>query len=58
MNAHPAGPLHAGITVPPETAGPRPLDAAGLDELAPAVWPRHADRGAERRAGDRRRRRA
>jgi diaminopimelate decarboxylase len=45
MNVHPAGPLHAGITVPPETAGPRPLDAAGLDELAPAVWPRHAGRG-------------
>jgi diaminopimelate decarboxylase len=45
MNVHPAGPLHAGITVPPETAGPRPLDAAGLDELAAAVWPRNADRG-------------
>src|ERR671919_417669 len=45
MNVHPAGPLHAGITVPPETAGPRPLDAAGLDELAPAVWPRNAARG-------------
>ena len=44
MNVHPAGPLHAGISVPPETAGPRPLDAAGLDELAPAVWPRHAAR--------------
>jgi diaminopimelate decarboxylase len=45
MNVHPAGPLHAGITVPPETAGARPLDAAGLDELAPAVWPRNAARG-------------
>ncbi|GAA5111517.1 diaminopimelate decarboxylase [Pseudonocardia adelaidensis] len=45
MNAHPAGPLHAGISVPPETAGPRPQDAAGLDELAPAVWPRNAARG-------------
>jgi diaminopimelate decarboxylase len=45
MNVHPAGPLHAGITVPPETAGPRPLDAAGLDELAPGVWPRNAARG-------------
>jgi diaminopimelate decarboxylase len=45
MNVHPAGPLHAGISVPPETAGPRPLDAAGLDELAPAVWPRSAARG-------------
>jgi diaminopimelate decarboxylase len=44
VRAHPAGPLHAGIQAPPETAGPRPLDAAGLDELAPAVWPRHAAR--------------
>jgi diaminopimelate decarboxylase len=47
MNVHPAGPLHAGITVPSETAGPRPQDAAGLDELAPAVWPRNAGRGAD-----------
>jgi diaminopimelate decarboxylase len=46
VRAHPAGPLHAGIQAPPETAGPRPLDAAGLDELAPPVWPRHAARGA------------
>ena len=45
--AHPAGPLHGGIHAPPETAGPRPVDAAGLDELAPAVWPRHAARGAD-----------
>jgi diaminopimelate decarboxylase len=44
VRAHPAGPLHAGIQATPETAGPRPLDAAGLDELAPAVWPRHAVR--------------
>ena len=44
MRAHPAGPLHAGIQVSSETAGPRPPDAAGLDELAPAVWPRHAAR--------------
>jgi diaminopimelate decarboxylase len=47
MRAHPAGPLHAGIQVPPETAGPRPLDAVGLDELAPLVWPRNAARGAD-----------
>lgn len=45
MRAHPAGPLHAGIQAPPETAGARPLDAAGLDELASAVWPRGASRG-------------
>jgi diaminopimelate decarboxylase len=45
MNAHPAGPLHAGISVPPETAGLRPRDAEELDELAPTVWPRNAARG-------------
>jgi len=45
VRAHPAGPLHGGIQAPPETAGPRPGTAAGLDELAPAVWPRHAGRG-------------
>jgi len=46
VRAHPAGPLHAEIQVPPETAGPRPVDAAGLDELAGSVWPRGAERGA------------
>ncbi|MDT7551596.1 MAG: diaminopimelate decarboxylase, partial [Pseudonocardiales bacterium] len=46
MRAHPAGPLHAGILAPPETAGPQPLGAADLDALAPAVWPRGAARGA------------
>ncbi|GAA2556443.1 diaminopimelate decarboxylase [Pseudonocardia hydrocarbonoxydans] len=45
MRAHPAGPLHAGISAPPETAGPRPVDAAAFDALAPSVWPRHAARG-------------
>ena len=45
MRAHPAGPLHAGIQAPPETAGVRPAGAAGLDELPPAVWPRGAARG-------------
>jgi diaminopimelate decarboxylase len=47
VRAHPAGPLHAGIQAQPETAGPRPRDATGLDELAPAVWPRHAARGVD-----------
>ncbi|SDF70594.1 diaminopimelate decarboxylase [Pseudonocardia oroxyli] len=42
--AHPAGPLHGGISAPPETAGPRPGSAAELDHLAPAVWPRNAGR--------------
>ena len=46
MNAHPAGPLHAGVLPPAPTAGARPTTAADLDALAPAVWPRHARRGA------------
>ena len=45
MNAHPAGPLHAGVLPPAETAGPRPDGADDLDLLAPAVWPRGARRG-------------
>ncbi|MHA6785001.1 diaminopimelate decarboxylase [Pseudonocardia saturnea] len=45
MRAHPAGPLHAGISAPPETAGPRPVGAAAFDALAPSVWPRNAARG-------------
>lgn len=44
MRAHPAGPLHGGIQAPPETAGPRPTGATELDHLAPAVWPRNAQR--------------
>ncbi|WP_232668002.1 diaminopimelate decarboxylase [Pseudonocardia sp. TRM90224] len=47
MRAHPAGPLHAGIQAPPETAGARPSDAESLDHLAPAVWPRNAARGVD-----------
>jgi len=45
VNVHPAGPLHAGIQPPYETAGPRPVDATQLDGLAAAVWPRGARRG-------------
>ncbi|SFN70362.1 diaminopimelate decarboxylase [Pseudonocardia ammonioxydans] len=47
MRAHPAGPLHAGLTPAPESAGPRPESAAELDHLAPAVWPRGAARGTD-----------
>jgi diaminopimelate decarboxylase len=47
VNAHPAGPLHAGVLPPAETAGARPTTAADLDELAPAVWPRGARRHAD-----------
>ena len=46
MRAHPAGPLHAGISVPPETAGVHPADAAELDVLDSTVWPRGIARGA------------
>ncbi len=44
MNAHPAGPLHAGVLPPAESAGPHPRSAAEFDALAPAVWPRGARR--------------
>src|ERR1700754_4957393 len=44
MRAHPAGPLHADVLPPGSTAGPRPSTADELDELLPAVWPRHARR--------------
>ncbi|MBC3193640.1 diaminopimelate decarboxylase [Pseudonocardia sp. C8] len=47
MRAHPAGPLHAGITPEHESAGPHPGSAAELDALDPAVWPRNAARGAD-----------
>jgi len=45
VNVHPAGPLHAGVLPPTESAGPRPGRAADLDALASAVWPRGARRG-------------
>ncbi len=46
MRAHPAGPRHADVTVPLDTAGAEPAEAAQLDELAAVVWPRNARRGA------------
>ncbi|RZT88077.1 diaminopimelate decarboxylase [Pseudonocardia sediminis] len=45
MRAHPAGPMHAGISQPPESVGPLPAGPEDLDHLAPAVWPRNAGRG-------------
>ncbi|MDT7636791.1 MAG: diaminopimelate decarboxylase, partial [Pseudonocardiales bacterium] len=45
MRAHPAGPRHADVAHLAESAGPRPDEAAALDELAAAVWPRNAERG-------------
>jgi diaminopimelate decarboxylase len=44
MRAHPAGPRHAEVLSPANTAGPRPSTPDELDELLPAVWPRTARR--------------
>jgi diaminopimelate decarboxylase len=44
MRAHPAGPRHADVVAPGNTAGPPPED---LDLLHPAVWPRSARRDAD-----------
>jgi diaminopimelate decarboxylase len=45
VRAHPAGPRHADVAVPHDTAGHEPGDRAELDELAAGVWPRNAGRG-------------
>ncbi|HEX5812930.1 MAG TPA: diaminopimelate decarboxylase [Pseudonocardia sp.] len=45
MNAHPAGPLHAGVLHQAESAGAHPSTAVDLDVLDPTVWPRGARRG-------------
>ncbi|WP_436491779.1 diaminopimelate decarboxylase [Actinokineospora sp. HUAS TT18] len=45
MRAHPAGPRHAEVLPPSNTASERPTSAAALDELVPAVWPRNISRG-------------
>lgn len=47
MAAHPAGPRHADVFLPSNTAGPQPLEASALDALHPNVWPRNATRGAD-----------
>lgn len=44
MRAHPAGPRHADVLVPSNTAGNRPSGTDDLDALHPAVWPRNAAR--------------
>src|SRR5918998_705974 len=44
MRAHPAGPLHADVFPPGNTAGPRPSTSDELDELLVDVWPRGARR--------------
>jgi diaminopimelate decarboxylase len=45
MRAHPAGPRHADVLLPANTAGPRPAATAEIDELPGSVWPRNAARG-------------
>ncbi|HEV2778297.1 MAG TPA: diaminopimelate decarboxylase [Actinophytocola sp.] len=45
MRAHPAGPRHAEVLPPANTAGPRPSTPDQLDELLESVWPRNARRG-------------
>jgi diaminopimelate decarboxylase len=44
MRAHPAGPRHAEVLLPSNTAGPRPSTPNELDHLMPEVWPRNASR--------------
>src|SRR5439155_23002920 len=47
MRAHPAGPRHAEVLPPANTAGARPSTPDELDELNAAVWPRGARREAD-----------
>ncbi|HEX5118616.1 MAG TPA: diaminopimelate decarboxylase, partial [Pseudonocardiaceae bacterium] len=44
MRAHPAGPRHADVLLPANTAGPRPSTPDELNELPDGVWPRNAAR--------------
>lgn len=45
MRAHPAGPRHAEVLLPSNTAGSRPSTPDELDRLSPEIWPRNASRG-------------
>lgn len=47
MRAHPAGPRHADVLLPANTAGPRPSTSDEMADLPEAVWPRTAQRGAD-----------
>ncbi|MCP2260279.1 diaminopimelate decarboxylase [Streptoalloteichus tenebrarius] len=54
MRAHPAGPRHADVLAPANTAGPRPSTSDELNRLHERVWPRNArrdDDGVTRIAG-------
>jgi diaminopimelate decarboxylase len=45
MRAHPAGPRHADVVLPSNTAGPRPSSVEQVNQLPKLVWPRNAARG-------------
>jgi diaminopimelate decarboxylase len=45
MRAHPAGPRHAEVLLPSNTAGPRPSTPDELDRLSSDIWARNAARG-------------
>ncbi|MEB3368276.1 diaminopimelate decarboxylase [Saccharopolyspora mangrovi] len=47
MRAHPAGPRHADVVPPGNTAGPSPASTGEIDLLHPHVWPRNSERGAD-----------
>jgi diaminopimelate decarboxylase len=47
MRAHPAGPRHADVLLPNNTAGPRPSTPDQLNDLPTEVWPRNAARAAD-----------
>ncbi|HEX4705231.1 MAG TPA: diaminopimelate decarboxylase [Pseudonocardiaceae bacterium] len=47
MRAHPAGPRHADVLLPNNTAGPRPSTADELCTLPADVWPANATRGTD-----------
>ncbi|MEV4733867.1 diaminopimelate decarboxylase [Saccharopolyspora sp. NPDC049426] len=47
MRAHPAGPRHADVVPPGNTAGPSPASSGEIDQLHPQVWPRNSERGAD-----------
>jgi diaminopimelate decarboxylase len=47
MRAHPAGPRHADVLLPANTAGPRPSTSDELNDLPDGVWPRNAARAGD-----------
>jgi len=47
MRAHPAGPRHADVLLPANTAGAQPSTPDRLNELPPEIWPHNATRGAD-----------